>query len=343
MSSAAACMLQTSQDAEIIPPVLSKRKNVIINRSQRAAKKATKAQWKKIIRRILFWTLFIAFISVCIWILFFSAMLEVTLINVANKRIERSKVEDLVRQRVAGAYWGVLPKNNLIVIPEKQIEQDLKDNFNLIKEVTVTRVFPNALLVELAERESEIVWCQQGECYLVDENGTVFYKLKPTDEELYRQDLVRVEDRSQSGIEVGKTIVDPSAVAYLIGLVSKFEQHGQLEIQPVFWTPSAISGEIRVRTKAGWEIFLNLAQPVEGQVGILKKVIQEKVSPEKIDDLQYIDLRLKERVVYKLNEQPLGEEEAKEGINENDQPEAETAAPLPEVKSEKNDKKKDKQ
>lgn len=65
-----------------------------------------------------------------------------------------------------------------------------------------------------------------------------------------------------------------------------------------------MSGEMKIKTVSGWEIFFNTNDLLDNQLNILKEVLSNQIGQDRIDQIEYIDLRLRGRVTYRLKNQP---------------------------------------
>lgn len=155
--------------------------------------------------------------------------MKINQVNIVNQKVDKNQVRQLILNLISDRYWNVIPKSNLIFFPKNQVAAELVRQFHFIKQVDIQRVFPTAILVTVQERESMMIWCAKGDCFLVDETGDAFYKLMTTDPELRNNQLIKVEDKSQKDVKIGWEIIKPALVQYCLNLPEAI--HRQLGIE----------------------------------------------------------------------------------------------------------------
>ena len=73
-----------------------------------------------------------------------------------------------------------------------------------------------------------------------------------------------------------------------------------------------MSGELRVKTVQGWEIYFSTERPITTQARILKRILKSKLVEEDLSQLEYIDLRIKGKAVYRFKNYEEREKELRE-------------------------------
>lgn len=273
--------------------------------------------WANVLKKLLFWIAFFVFLGTTVWALFFSSLMRINSINITNQRIDKNELSRVIAQELNGMYLTYIPKDNLLVASKKNIKATLLRQFRLIKKVTIQRVFPNALLINIEERESTLAWCVAGECFLVDENGEAFFALAADDSELMGGGLVRIDDQSPNRIAVGRHIVLPEVARLCQQFPDAVAQVLGIEPNRVMSTPSPMANEMRMKTNAGWDLLWNTSIPLDQQLALLKQVIEQQLKPEQVAQLEYLDIRLKGKVIYRLKQQPQEEISEKEQNDSN--------------------------
>ena len=276
---------------------------MIIHRNKNTKKKKKqnrqRASFFSILLRVFFWLVFLGFWGVAIWTLFFSEVMRVGQVVVNSNKADQEQVKRLVRTEMGKRYLSLVPKDNLLIIPKGKIRKALSDSFIFVKKVDIERSFPQTVVVKLTERESHIVWCSGGNCFLVDENAEAFYAVADTSQE-QAKDLIVVSDASQKTVQLGERVVSADFVEFCESLSQTLAQKTDVQVEKKMSTPSPMSEEIRVQTTEGWQILFSTARKLEPQVEIIKKILTEKISPEQRKELEYLDLRIKGKATFKL-------------------------------------------
>lgn len=259
-----------------------------------------------------------SFFGIIIYIIFFSPFLVISKIEISgNNYLKIESIRSVVDPQLAGKHLDVANKNNLILASKQSIVDALKKKFKRVDEIEITKVFPDILKIKIKERESAAIFCSQNECFVVDNAGIPYAEADFTANELDESNLLIMHDNSNKKINRMENFVDEGYVSYLLDIKKELKNELDLEIDKNLYTPSLISGDIRARTFAGWEIFFDKSLPIKREISTLKLVL-EKIDKEtndknNRDNLEYIDLRMNNKVFYKFkNSEPTQGEGQKE-------------------------------
>lgn len=235
--------------------------------------------------------------------LLFSTFLEIDSISVeGNDNIPSEEIVKKAYEALDGKYFGYFSKSNFFLVSKKGINQKLKDDFNRLEISSIEKKFPKTVLIRVKERQPEMAWCSGGVCYLADKEGLVFAGANSTDEELNKNRFLIVIDDNARPVETGKTIIDPKLILYLKQMDAILIDDLKLEIEGNYHTPSMSSGEILARIKEGDGWMLKISQTIspEETKKIIQTVFDKELDPEKRKGLEYLDLRVKGKVYYKM-------------------------------------------
>ena len=134
----------------------------------------------------------------------------------------------------------------------------------------------------------------------MDENGEAY--AGDQGELADRFGLIRFRDESQKEISLGQFVFDSSYIKYVLDARRKITELAGIEVENELWTPAIISDDVRLRTSEGWAIYLNEKTDLGQEVEILKIVLEKEISQIQRQDLEYIDLRINNKVYYKFRE-----------------------------------------
>lgn len=276
------------------------------NKKNKNSKNRKRESFALIFKRVFFLLLLACFCAVALWTVFFSRVMEINSISInpETKVLKADEIRNVFFRELEGKYLGFLPKNNLLILRSNFLERKAREEFKLARTVSVERVFPDELVVSVEEREAHIVWCSNGECFFVDETAEAFLEFSG------QMESVKVVDMSGKQVKLGDRVADPEFIFFLEKLPKAMEQEIHIAVVNEFETPSSMSSEVRVLTDEGWKIFFSTVRKMEIQIEILKKIIQETIGKEKTKDLEYIDLRIKGRALYKFRQSENSQEES---------------------------------
>jgi len=256
--------------------------------------------------RFLFWVLFLGFLGVCGYMLLFSPFLEIESVAVeGNKDIPSEEIIAKVNEVMSGKYFDYLSKRNFFLASKNRINQKLKNDFNRLEISSIEKKFPRAILIKVKERQPELVWCSGGVCYLADKDGFVYAGANATDEELNKDRFLIVVDDNARPIEIRKSVINPEFIQYLKRIDVILVDDLGLQTEGNYHTPTVSSQEVIVKIKEGegWILKLSSVISPEDAKKILETIFEKELGGDKRKNLDYLDLRVKNKVYYKLKTQ----------------------------------------
>jgi cell division protein FtsQ len=252
--------------------------------------------------RFFYWITLISFCGVIIYAVFFSGFLSINKVDVAGlQEISREAVLENINPEINGKYFKFIDKNNLLLAQKEIIEKKLIRGFVKIENVQIKKKFPNVLVINIKERESTIILCSSGDCYIIDRNGTAYSGLDYSLPEVSENKLIVLTDLSNKSIKKEETVLSSDYLEYILEIKEKAKNSADVEIKDAYETPGLISNDIRIITAEGWRIFLNKNISFQKEIDMLRIVLDEKIQ-DKRKDLEYVDLRSENKVYYKFRE-----------------------------------------
>jgi hypothetical protein len=255
--------------------------------------------------RCLFWVLLLGFLGVCGYLLLFSPFLEVDAISVeGNKEIPSEQIVEKASSAIVGKYLGFFSKRNFLLVRKNTINSQLKNSFNRLEVSSIEKKFPRTILIKVKERQPELVWCSGGVCYLADKSGLIYSGANAADEEINKERFLVAIDDNARPVEIGKTTLGENFIQYLKEIDAVLVDDLGLSIDGNYHTPALSSQEIIVKIKEGegWTLKLSSAISPGDTKKILETVFGKDLAGEKRQQLEYLDLRVKGKVYYKLRQ-----------------------------------------
>lgn len=294
-----------------MPP---KRKTYIKNCTGEGCSSEEKRKSHNNFLRAVFYFLLVAFGGTTIFILFFSAHLRINKFEISGtKELNALEIENLLREKMDGKYFGFLPKNNFLFVLQGGIQNTLTDKYKKIRSVEVEKKFPDSVSVEISEHEALLIWCKgEADCYLLNEDGIAYNKADFESTELSQNKLLKVREEGDLPIEIGSEIISKEYETYLLNIKKLLLEIG-IEAEDNFSTPSRMAEEIRVRTSSGYGIYFSTQFSLESAIKTLSAIFSKEITKEKILELEYIDLRSEYKAFYKYkNSEPDKNEKGKD-------------------------------
>lgn len=262
---------------------------------------------------------FLSFIFAClvVYMLFFSVEMQITKIEVTGtKELDNSELMRMINEDLQSATLGFLPKNNYILVSNGRIEKLLSDKYKKIRSVKVEKKFPDTIVANVDERDSLLVWCQQEDkCFLLDEDSIAYSVADFNSPELTQNKLLRINDRSNSDVFLGSSVIKKSYEEYVLSAKDEFGKLG-INIENNFYVPSRMAEEMEIRSVDGFSILLSSQFTLNSAIKTLDMVLKKEITKEKITQLEYIDLRSEYKAFYKYKNSGNAEQQNNEQQNQ---------------------------
>lgn len=283
----------------------------------------------KVSRFFYYFSAFI-FFGVLVYILFFSPYLSVNSVRVhGTKDLDPNVILENVNSHISGKYLGLVANNNFILIRKDKIRSSLEERFKKIESVGIKKIFPSGLEVEITERGFVLLFRSDDSLWLVDEKGMVFDSADFSSDNINTGELITINDESAKAVAQEKDLLNADYINFVTGMRKELNQMMGMEIDNDVTISSLVSPDIRVRTKEGWEIYFSREIELKKEVDMLKVVLENMIDPQKRQGLEYVDLRIDNKVFYKFKD---GAQQEMDKQEEEKQPEIKPEEPKKEKK-----------
>lgn len=251
---------------------------------------------RKVILKIIIWFIVIAgLVAGIIYLFFFSKLFSIKEISINNGTFAGNRE---IRKAVDG-YLGerkfFIPRfSNIFFVDSSKIEALIAGEFPQTESVTVDKKYFHTLEVSLSKREALGVWCFKNKaCYYFDRTGIAFDTAAKSDGSLF----LNIDDESKILEKLGEKVAEDSLLNFILG-IQKEMQKLKISIAKIIISENE-PFRINVKTSENWELYLNTQDDLQTQMNSLNTFLTQKVTPEKRAQLQYIDVRIPNRVYYK--------------------------------------------
>jgi len=253
-------------------------------------KKSKKRKWRA-------WP-FIFLILACaiICILFFAPFFEIKNVDVAvvGERISSDGAKEVVQEFLSGKFLKIFPQNNYFIFSFGRASDFLKNRFPEIKEIKINKKIFRSLAVEIKERQEIMLYCQKGKCYEMDDEGIIFKE----EQEVCGGLEVCVRDNSGPEVKIMDRALEAETIDFLLKTQEILKEKVNLNL--VYFEINIYPPiEVQVLTSEKWRIIFDTSRDPAAQIGALKLVLEEKIKDQR-DRLEYVDLRVENRVFYKM-------------------------------------------
>lgn len=133
-------------------------------------------------------------------------------------------------------------------------------------------------------------------CFYVDREGVIFEEAPLTFGAL----IVLVKDFSGDEIFLGAKIAGPKSIEFILEVRDWMAKNSDVSLSE--FSIDKEDRQLRGLTAEGWQIVFNDSQTAADQGFIIKKILEQEIK-DKRRDLEYVDLRIENRIYYKYKNQ----------------------------------------
>ena len=231
-----------------------------------------------------------------IYLLFFAKLFDVRAVEVISPSAIPSEEVHRVAVNILERKWlTIARKSNGIVFSPEKIRDELMRTIPRIKDVVIRRVSLHRIEITITERQPVGLWClvKKETCYYFDEGGTAFAKLLPVSGYLF----IAINDSRDRSVELGARVAPETWIKHILE-VKRHLQFGGISISEI-QIPDGSYEEFHIVTREGWKIFMSNDTDIDRQITSMLQFIKQNFTTDQRRQLQYIDLRVDDRIYYK--------------------------------------------
>lgn len=257
-----------------------------------------------------------------IYLFFYSPIFAINDIKIKGaQNINTEEISSIVTQHMDNSRFLIFRQDNILMFNKRQIKDKINSRF-VLEDLDIDKKLPHTLNITIKEKQRSVVWVSRQKYYYLDSNGIVIEKFLDlgkkekevnkasgqedvelveleisSEEEIIKEDsdLPFIFDLDNSSVNLGQVILDRERIKFVFDLLSS-----NLPVKiDYFEIPNKEVREVHVVTDEGWRIYFDSDISLENQKISLSTVLNEKINQEKRNNLQYIDVRLINKVYFK--------------------------------------------
>jgi hypothetical protein len=210
-------------------------------------------------------------------------------------------VQELAKTQLQGKYFWLLPRSNAFLYPRKDIEESIKGNINRIK-VVETKLFGSQVLnIRVEERSPFALYCEDiselyspARCYFLDIDGFIF-SVAPS----FSGDVYFVYSRKEPILDpIGKYFMPTDEFAS----ISLFRDELSKMSVKLRAFEVGVDEERFILPNSGYVVWQSQDGPAAALTNLQALLSDQSVKsvPDFMSKVEHIDLRLKNKIFYKL-------------------------------------------
>jgi hypothetical protein len=230
--------------------------------------------------------------SILIWLLFFSTLFKINIIEISGVDQALAKDIDLAAWQVAEN--GLLGKNNLLLYNKNELIKIIKDKYYL-QNLTVEKKLFHTLKVVIEEKHQAVVWLEDDKYFYLDNDGQVINQVDPLNLDGTLWPLI--ENLTGIKIEERQANINRVTIDYLLELFNEFKdkKHGFSAERFIL---DRDQNTIKMVILDGPKIYFNTAESAAIQAARLDLIIKEKLKDD-FKTREYINLRFGNNIYIK--------------------------------------------
>lgn len=238
------------------------------------------------------------------YLLFFANLLDVRAIDISGAEIIPSAdLKITTEDWLNGGFLGIARNRNLLFVSAKKLASELTAKFPRINSAEIRKEFPHGLKITVIERQSAGTWClgnggkpfgdTQGKCFYFDKNGVAYAEAMPSSGFL----ILNVADYRGQTVALGSAVASEEWFKNIITAGELLPKVG-VNVAEIS-IPSGSFDEFDAKTAGGWKILFSNSTDIAKQITSLGILFRDKLPAASRAGLQYIDLRIQDRIYYR--------------------------------------------
>lgn len=237
------------------------------------------------------------------YVLFFYPGFQIENIIISeNIRVKNQDLENLVDDNININIFSIgnfkLATKSIFLVNSGKLSEKILNQFPAVEKIKATKIFPETLSLEVVERIPVAAYCSgadsEQECFLIDKDGIIFEQLYGVPENL----IIMRQLQGPSHVSVGNQVIAKNIIDSISSIEKTLKENFQIDLKDALLTSPL---RLNIKTSEGWEAYFNLDSDsnINLQLVKLNLLLDGEISPEDRVNLEYIDLRFKDRAFYK--------------------------------------------
>jgi cell division septal protein FtsQ len=250
---------------------------------------------KKKVLHLKIWGLLILFILILAGFVYLSNSDSVKISDIYindTTFVNKGDIEKIAREEFDKKTLIFLGNDNVVFLPKRNITERVKNLNSAIKNVSVKISSLHAISVNVEEYNPVALWCNDTDCYYLNENGLVFNKASSD----YDQNLTKFNDFLK-GDPMGQVYTNAETfkkLTILVSLVAKVPMK-------VISLDTEDGLTFNLHTDVGTRLLYEANNNPEDVASNLNTVLEkDAINRAQLNNIDYIDLRFGNKVYYKI-------------------------------------------
>jgi cell division septal protein FtsQ len=226
------------------------------------------------------------------WLILFTPTFQVQAITIVDARPHTA---DAIRSAIPD-----LKNKKIFFIDTKVLEEHIASTIPQVRTVHVVRKLPDTIKIVVQEKTPVILLLSNQHYYFVDASGIAYEEARL--ETLPGTVLPVVKNTDQNAqLTLGTAVVEPSFISFIQTIQDKIPAIVHAHVAEIR-IPSLAAREVHFLLDTNWLLRFDSTRDPQVQLAILQRVFNETISDQQKKTLEYIDLRIPNRVYFKTKD-----------------------------------------
>jgi len=229
------------------------------------------------------------------YFVFISEQFQIKKVNISGlEAVSEEQVLNTVNNIMGEKKIGFLKSKNYFIFPVEKLRASLFEAFPKIGEISIQKIHPDGVKIIVEERDVVGVVCKGQNCFYFDKKGVIFEVSPRTSGSI----IIAVQDNRDINYELGHRVLSESQITFFKEAQGLLNRNFPFTVREFLITKK---GEFEIITSEEWRALLDKNEGLEYQLSSLKYVLDEEIKTRR-RELEYVDLRLGNKVYYKYIE-----------------------------------------
>lgn len=231
-----------------------------------------------------------------VYLFFFAGFFDVRNVKIDGNFIAEEEVLMMADGFLSMKKLWLPARLNLPFLDKQKLEFLILDSFPALESAIVNKKLPHELKIHLQEKSISGIWClkKTEKCFFFDKNGVAFEEAPQSSGLIF----LHVDDYRERGLKLKEKATESKWLEKIFQSKEELEKQLGVKVKNII-IPADSYDEFSVLTHYGWELKLATILDIPFQIASLKIFIGQKLPPEKLKSLHYIDARIENRFYYK--------------------------------------------
>lgn len=210
----------------------------------------------------------------------------------------------------ATAVAGRMQGKSILFLQTDILEQQILTELPQVRTIYAVRKLPGTLKLVIQEKTPRALLLVSGKYYFLDETGSAYEEARLDTLPGVVLPTLKVSD-AKASVTIGTQVVEPAFIQFVQQIQERLPTIVSAQVVEIR-IPSLSAREVHFSLSNNWEVRFDSTRAGSSQLNVLEQLVGTTISEAEQQKLEYIDLRIPNRVYYKVQGSPPSAASAKQ-------------------------------